>query len=531
MAAAPALARRSWWRRHAGPVLVFGLVTAVSFLSLMIAGVNKADESWNLHLIDRMLVGDVLYTDIRYFPTPLALFVGLGAAAVFGVQLAVLKAVMAVSFGITATANLFIARRLSAGRRAQVLLVVALLLFALPPPSSLYNTLVISLTSVTAALVLRWDGVLNDPPDPRRSRRLFRLTTAIGIAAGACILAKYNIGAAVVLATAGSFAVPLVQRRIRLRDFLAGGLTAAVACLLTVLAGLAPVLLQGAGGDFVRQLLDGSTLIDAPVPYLYFWQRLVDGVANWSTLAIRNFSSYGLVPISGLVAVVAIARTRSIIRARLIIVLLFCLASAFMAFPRADHMPWVVPLPLAMLIGSATQVLKPLKAVRPALAAAVGSLSLGFALTWLCLAIYLEIAEARRLEMIRTGHFQGVLVPPGQWRAAIEEAAELRGRVGADRKVLVLRLEAGFYYLAADLKNPTRYHYPDAYEFGDVGVAEVKKALLNHTIPFTCIGRDYPPELEPARVIATVKAHAYLMARLRACDLWRTGSDPQRRPS
>ena len=529
MAAAPALARPARWRRLAGPVLVFLVVTTVTYLSLMIAGVNRADESWNLYLIDRMLAGDVLYTDIRYYPTPLALFVGLGAAAVFGVTLAVLKAVMAVSFGITATACVLIARRLSASRRAQVLLVVALLLFALPPPSSLYNTLVISLASVTAALVLRWNDLLDDPPDNRRYRRLLRLTTAIGIAAGACILAKYNIGGAVVLATAGSFVLPLVQRRIGLRDFVACGVTAAGACLLTVVAGVAPVLMQGAGGDFVRQLLDGSTLVDAPVPYPYFGRRLVDGIANWSTLEIRSFGSYGLVPVSGLVAVIAITRTSSVMRARLIIVVLFCLASAFLAFPRADHMPWVLPLPLALLIGSATQVLKPLKAARPAFATALGNMSLGFALTWLCLALYQEISAARQLEMIRTGHFRGVLVPPGQWRDATQEAAELGGKMGADRRVLVLRLEAGFYYLAADLQNPTRYHYPDAYEFGDAGVAEVKKALVNKTIPFTCIGRDYPRELEPERVIATVKAHGHLVARLRACDLWRTGDDPQRR--
>lgn len=528
MAAGPAPASR--WRRHAGPLLVFGLATLVSFLSLMIAGVNRADESWNLHLIDLMLRGEVLYTDIRYFPTPLALFAGVGAAAVFGVNIVVLKALMAVAFGVTATANLFIARMLFAGRRARLLLLVALLLFALPPPSSLYNTLVISLASVTAALVLRWDAALADPAGAERSRRLFRMAAAVGVAAGACSLTKYNIGAAVIVATAGSMAVPLVQRRLAFRDFAASGLTASGTFLLTILAGLVPVLLQGAGADFVRQLVDGRQLIDGPVPYGYFLRRLVEGVASLSTLEIRNFGSYGLVPIAGVLGLIAVARSRSIVRGRLVVVFLFCLAAAVLAFPRADHMPWVIPLPLALLVCSVNQILQPVRRTRPAAVTALGACSLGFAVTWLGLAVYLEGSVARDFEMIRTGHFQGALAPPGDWQRAAQAAEEIRRHVGPDRKVMILRLDAGFYYLAADLRNPTRYHYPDAYEFGEDGVAAVGAGLRNQTIQFTCIGHDYTQELEPDRVIAIVRAHSHLVAKLRACDLWRSGPDPQRRP-
>ncbi len=527
MAAGPA-SRPSRWRRHAGPVLVFGIATLVAFLSLMLAGVNRADEAWNLHLVDLMLRGEVLYTDIRYFPTPLALFAGVGAAAIFGVNVVVLKALMAVAFGVTATANLFIARMLFAGRRARLLLLVALLLFALPTPSSLYNTLVITFASVTAALVLHWDEALKDLPGPEKSRRLVRLAAAVGVAAGACALTKYNIGAAAIVATAGSMAVPLIQRRVAFRDFAVSGLTASGACLLTVLAGLVPVLLQDAGGDFVRQLRDGPQLIDAPVPYGYFLRRLIDGVAHASTLEIRNFGSYGLVPLAGALGLIAVVRSRSIVRGRLVMVLLFCLAAAVLAFPRADHMPWVVPLPLALLIGSASVILQPLRRVRPEAVTALGACALGFAVTWFGLAVYLEASAARDFEVMRTGHFQGALAPPGDWRRTTLAAEEIRRHVGPDRNVLILHLDAGFYYLAADLRNPTRYHYPDSFEFGEEGLAAVGAALRNQTIRYTCIGHDYTPELEPERVIAAVRAHSYLVAKLGVCDLWRTGPDPQR---
>jgi hypothetical protein len=511
-------------------VLVFIVATLLSFLSLMIGGVNRADEAWNLHLIDLMLRGEVLYTDIRYFPTPLALFAGVGAAALFGVEIVVLKGLMAVAFGVTASANLFIARMLSAGRRAQLLLLIALLLFALPPPSSLYNTLVITFASVTAALVLRWDEALMDPPGAERSRRLFRLAAAVGVAAGACSLTKYNIGAAVIAATAGSMAVPLMQRRLAFRDFAASALTASGACVLTVFAGLVPVLLQDAGGDFVRQLGDGPQLIDTPVPYSYYLGRLVDGVAGLSTLKIRNYAGYGLVPLAGVLGLIAVARARSIERGRLAMVLLFCLAAAVLAYPRVDHMLWVVPLPLTLLVGSAIQILQPLRRLRPAAVNALGASALGFSVTWLGLAVYLEGSQARDLERFRTGHFQGALAPPGHWRSAMLAAEEIRRNVGPDRKVMILRLDAGFYYLAGDLRNPTRYHYPDAFEFGEDGLAAVRRGLRNQTIRFTCIGHDYTPELEPDRVIAVVRAHSYLVAKLRVCDLWRSGSDPRLRP-
>ncbi len=522
MATGPALTHPASRRNLAGPVLVFALATVVSFASLVVSGVNRADEVWNLHLIHRMLQGDVLYADIRYFPTPLALFLGVALAAIFGAKLVVLKALIAVSFGVTVTASLFIARMLFAGRRTRLALVVSLLLFALPPQSSLYNTLVITFLAVTAALVLRWDCALEEPPGSRRTRRLFWLSTAIGVAAGASWLTKYNVGAAAAVAVAGSMVVSLVARRLSGHDFVASGCAAAGAWLLTVLAGMAPVLPQGAGGDFARQLADGSSLLDATVPYQDGWRKLVDGVTTLSLPEIRTFACYALVPISVLMAALAIARTKSVVRGRLLMVGLFSVASAVLAVPRADHLFWAVPLPLALLVGSAAQMLKKWTEKRPVAASVVPSWCLGFAITWLGLAMVSDVVAARPLEMVRSGPFEGALLPPGQWRDVVRDAAELRAHVGPDREVLILRLDAGLYYIVGGLRNPTPYDFPDAFEFGATGVTELRAALANQTIRFTCIGRDYPRQLEPDQVIATVQAHAWFVARLAVCDLWRT---------
>ena len=528
MAAGTALAR-PWPNRRstAAPLLVLLVLlvaSAVSFASLLVAGINRADEIWNLHLIDRMLGGDAPYRDFRYYPTPLALLVGLGTAQVFGAQLLMLKALVAVSFGITTAANLLVVRMLSGGRRAQVLVVVGSLLFALPPPSSLYNTLAITFVSLTLLAVLRWDAALAEEAGRARSRRLLPRAVVVGLAAGACVLTKYNVGTAVALAVAGSFTMALVQRRIAWRDFLASSATAAGAALVTLVAGMSPVLLQGAADDFVRQLLDASSLLDASLPYGPGWERLVEGVQRLDAADMRTFASYALLPLAALAGTAAVVRTQGVVRGRLFVLCLFSLAAAVVAVPRADHVVWAAPLPLTLLVASGMRLVRRWADARPVLTASVRSLVLGFTVTWLVLAVVNEGAAARELERVRTGPLAGALLPAGRWRDLTAEAAEIGNRIGTDRKVFMVSLEAASFYVIGDLRNPTRFHFPDAFEFGGEGLAEVKAALVNYTINYTCISRAFPPDLAPAQVIATVQAHAHLVARLRACELWRTGA-------
>lgn len=511
-------------REFATPLLVLVVATAVSFGSLLVAGVNRADEAWNLQLIQRMLGGDVVYRDLRYYPTPLALFVGLGAAKVFGAQMLMFKALVAVSFGVTTAAGVAMARMLSGGRRAQILVVVGCLLFALPPPSSLYNTLAITFASLTALAVLRWDTALAGAP-----ARLFHRAGATGLATGACLLTKYNVGAAVALAVAGSFTVALVQRRIGTRAYLASAAAAAGACLLAVCAGMAPVLLQGAADDFARQITDGSSLLDAAVPYSEGWTPLVDALRVFDDAGMRAFAPYALLPLAAAIGVLAVARTAGPARARLLVLCFFSVAAAVVAVPRADHVVWAVPLPIALLTASAMHLTRPWHELRPALAASLRSMTLGFVAAWAALALVGDAIEARDFERVPSGPLAGALLHAGNWRDLRGETTELAGRIGTDRKVFIVSLEAASYYLIGDLRNPTRFDYPDDFEFGAGGVAEVKAALVNYTINFTCISRTYSPELEPEQLIATVKAHSRLVARLRACDLWRTGAEARRR--
>lgn len=524
MAAGTALPRPRSHRGLGAPLLVLAVASAVSFASLLVAGVNRADEAWNLQLIHRMLDGDVLYRDLRYYPTPLALYLGLGAAKVFGAQMLMFKALVAVSFGVTAAAGVAIVRMLSGGRRAQTLVVVASILFALPPPSSLYNTLAVTFASLTTLAVLRWDAALAGAPD-----RLFRRAGAAGLAAGACLLTKYNVGAAVTLAVAGSFTVALVQGRIDARAFLASAVTAAGACLVTICAGMAPVLLQGAADDFVRQITDGSSLLAAAVPYSEGWTPLVDALRFFDDAGMRAFAPYALLPVAAVAGVLAVARTAGAARGRLFVLCFFSLAAAVVAVPRASHVVWAAPLPIALLTASAMHLTRLWYRRRPALATSLRSMTLGFAAAWAALALVTDAIAARDFERVPSGPLAGALLHAGNWRDLRGETAELTGRIGTDRKVFIVSLEAASYYLIGDLRNPTRFDYPDAFEFGAGGVAEVKAALVNYTINFTCISRTYSPELEPAQLIATVQAHARLVARLRACDLWRTGAEARAR--
>lgn len=508
---------------------MFVVAAAVSFGTLLVAGINRADEAWNLHLIQRMLDGDALYRDVRYYPTPLAAFAGAAVASVLGAKLLVLKGLVAVSFGVTAAASLAVVRRLGAGRGAQLLLVLMLLLFALPPASSLYNTLAIALASTTALLALRWDAALDAAPGPARARRLFGRAAGTGLAAGACLLTKYNVGAAVALAVAASMAVAAVQRRATGREAGSSVATAAGAALLAVVAGMIPVLAQGAGPSFADQLLEGRSLLGAAVPYREVWRDLVDAVTRLAAPDLRTFAPFGLVPAAGAVGLLAALRARGAARGRLLALALFSLAAAVLAVPRADHLTWVLPLPLTLLVASAGHLARPAIRSLPRATAGAQALGVGFALMWLVLASVDDVMAARDFRRVPGGPFAGALLAAGQWQEIDGGAKELRSRIGADAKVLILSQEAGLLYMAGRMRNPTPYDYPDAFEFGAGGVERVKAALVNYTINYTCISRRYGPGLEPVRVIATVQAHSRLVARLRACDLWVTSPTGQPR--
>jgi hypothetical protein len=514
---------------YGAPLLVFVVAAAVSFGTLLVAGINRADEAWNLHLIQRMLDGDALYRDVRYYPTPLAMFAGAAVASVLGVKLVVLKGLVAASFGVTAVASLAIVRRLGAGRRGQLLLVVLLLLFALPPASSLYNTLAIALASTTALLALRWDAALDAAPGPARTRRLFGRAAATGLAAGACLLTKYNVGAAVALAVAACMAVAAVQRRATIREAGSSVVTAAGAVLLTFLAGMVPVLVQGAGPSFVDQLLEGRSLLGATVPYDEGWRNLVDGVGRLAAPDMRTFAAFALLPAAGVIGLLAALRARGADRGRLLALMVFSLAAAVLAVPRADHVTWVAPVPLTLLVASASHLARPAFRTFPRAAAGGQALCVGFALMWLVLASVGEVRAARDFRRVPGGPFAGALLAAGQWQEIDGAAKELRSRIGADAKVLILSQEAGLLYMAGGMRNPTPYDYPDAFEFGAGGLARVKAALVNYTINYTCISRRYGPGLEPVRVIAAVQARSRLVARLRACELWVTSPTGQPR--
>src|SRR5205814_10470064 len=134
-----------------------------------------------------------LYTQIRFGYTPLSLYLTAAVIALGGVELLVLKALVAASVGATAVAGTLIIRSLSGGRAARWAFVLLVLAWGIPAPGGLYNPLCTAFLLLTILFALQWERATTPTAGVESNRRA--LTTAAGlagVAAGACFLTKYN---------------------------------------------------------------------------------------------------------------------------------------------------------------------------------------------------------------------------------------------------------------------------------------------------------------------------------------------------
>ena len=69
-------------------------------------------------------------------------------------------------------------------------------------------------------------------------------------------------------------------------------------------------------------------------------------------------------------------------------------------------------------------------------------------------------------------HFRGLRVPDAQHAALKNEMALLSG-LAADRRLFLIGPNAGFFYLAADLRNPDAFDFPYVSVFGRAGQQDV----------------------------------------------------------
>jgi hypothetical protein len=493
---------RGWLALGAG-LTVIALAHGVMF------GVGPHDESWFLRVVDRVADGDVLYRDVFFPSTPLAVWLALGPVALLGAELLVLKAIAA---AVHAAAGLAVAGAARAlGFTARTAVVLATLCVVVPGlrGSSVYSGLAIALTLGALAAILRWD-----PAGPSR-----RPLVAAGALAGLALATKHNVGGCAVLALA--VAVPVLGGRAALRRAVPA---AALATAAGALLPFVPVLITGGGPRLLEYAVTakGTYADRAGVSYL---DGIGNGVTAWADVRGSGTFEEALLqacflalPLAALGLAIAIARAAGDDRRRLIVVGLFGAAVVAVVYPRADsaHVGAAIPA-IVLWLAIAWRDLLPRGVPRRSIAWAA------CALAALLGALALARPPARLIDgstvLSDVPHFRAVLVSPEQRDRMRADRRDLRAAARRHRPILTLGSSAGYAQLLGELESPTPYDYPLVTALGKHGEEETARAVRDGAIRAACITPS-DEGLAAERLEAAVRETLTHRTRLRLCTLY-----------
>lgn len=500
------------WRHAAGGVLLLGwglLISATHDFGL-------ADEVWFLRVAQRVAAGERLYGDVFFGATPLSIYLSAPLVRLLGVELLVIKALVAACFALSVVVGLRIARQLGVAPAGGALLLLGLLAYAWPRQAGGYTPL------ATAGLLATWSATLawRDAAAHQARRRLI----TIGVLAGLTFAAKQNIGLYALAAALSAVALGSAQPWRVGRPTLTALLTIVAAFSLTCLLSILPVLLEGAWHQFIDYgFVNKRTYLRlGPIGYLDELRRLPQRLQRTRALAqaaqLYPHSVLLLIPLAlaGLLLALALVRRR---RWMLAASLLFVGAALAGVYPRFDieHTVYAAPAALIALVASASRL--PLRRTRYALGLLAG--------LWLGMgSLLINLSALQRLTSpdyapARLPHLRGILVSRHEQATLEQRAQQLRAALQQER-ALLLTPYAAFYYLVSDLPNPTPFDYPLATAFGLHGEHATIAALERGTITSVCLQQPWRSRLRPPALARYVEHHLIRRRDLGACVLYQT---------
>jgi hypothetical protein len=502
----------AWARWAAAGAAAFTLALAYSAAS----GFGRADESWFLRVVDRVLAGEVLYRDVFLGVTPLSVFLVAPLAALFGTEVLVVKAAVALCVAATAVIGAGICRQLGAGWRPAAAFAASVFVYVMPGLTRLgspYSGLALALLLACLACTLRW---LRD----EGAAVGWRALAAAGAAAGLCFTAKQNVGvyamAALVVAVFAASRGAGPREVLRRLALVAGAFAGAVLLVIAPVAasgGLEALVDYGFTGK-------GAYLRAGRIPYGAGMGELLSVLADPPRRLSSRFifqHQFALPFVAFPVMLAAWWRVEPQLRLRSAVLLLFAGAGFLGVFPRASesHLSLGNPLLLLGLVHGWGQLRGPAARLSGMCAAAWVGLLLA-----VTLAMPLRAVASGRLVVSRLPHFRGVMVGPGLAPRSLSRARELK-LAATDGEIFLLSAEAGFYYLVTGLKNPTPYDYPMVTTFGTAGEARVEAMLRGGRIRTACVDPATPPLLRSERVENAVRTHLRFTRQTRLCSLYR----------
>ncbi|MFA5884604.1 MAG: hypothetical protein WDA60_12185 [Acidimicrobiia bacterium] len=502
-------------------------ITVVVTLLLLGRPVNTRDETWMLWVATRMARGEVLYRDVYNVTTPIAAWGAAAAVRVFGVQLAVVRALAAGTFAAEVVMALSVARRVGMRVAARVVLVLVLVGFASPLVAfvSLYSAVAILGALVTLRAVLWWQD--------RFAAVLPGAAWAVGAAVAVTFWAKPNVGMLAGVAVLAAMAATAARTGFRalLPEALrmAGGAVGISVGVVAVVAG------TGGWSAFVDQVfLSKGAYVDVGFSYFTALSDRVS-VLSWGTGEVElhrllNFVIHVSLPVLVVALVVGVWCARRASREQVVALAAFTVAGLLAIFPRpgVNHITGVLPLAATGLAGVWTLAL----ATRPAAAARAprpvgpGVLVAGAVAVVAVAVVAVPLVTHRdrpRLEH-DVAHFVGTPVSRSQARAAARLGTALRDR--GVRTVFIVREDAGFLYLRTGAHNPLPYDIVERSDLGASGQHGVIDRIVAGEVPWVCL---HPPrphakaddELVPRRLERWVRANLEPAGLLPRCELYR----------
>jgi len=471
-------------------------------------GVNPADEAWFLQVLRRIYQGETLYRDVFFGTPPLSVYVSMPFLWVLGPEILVVKLVSALSYACLLLLGWQGLSLLGAGPSFRLAFVALSLALAPPFPTSPYHLL--AMAGFMGSLVA-FVACAQGRPSPGVS-----WASLAGFSAGLAFLAKHNVGA---LALAAGLVAFLLAKPQPVREVVRCGLAFGI----TSLAGLVPVVLQGAGGPCLEYLVfgKGNYLKQASLPYFGGLGEALEKAGgalhsgDWrAAVQLGQLFAYTLPLVVGVGWLFLVFyRWRGWQRLPLALGV-FLLAAWAGIYPRFDlyHVLGTLPVFLFALVILTSVIWKQRLAQAPG--ARVWVLAVGAALALALVGqLVLPVVRLARGDLVLAlrPHFRGALLPASWVQKAELQAPRLRA-LASNSPGFLLSPFAGFWYLAADIQNPTPFDYPMSTAFGRHGEEQVVHALENGHIGWVCWQEGSWP-LKPQRL------ERYL------AEAWQAGED------
>jgi len=502
----------------AARVVAAAAVAGVAALVMTTHGFVGWDGTWVLQVVSRLRAGDVLYRDVFCGVPPLAFAVAAAATRLLGLELFVLRLLVAGVLALSYLVAADVLGRVTGSRRCETALAAMLVAWAIPVNVSFYQPLANLFLLAGCAAVARWQRRADH--EARGARTLLALA---GIAAGLSWASKQ---------TTGTFAIVLVltmiviERR-RARATITGTIMACAPAGLafagTLSAVLAPIAVSGAWNRFLDYGFLGKTTY-LRVPAVSYFDQVV-ALSAWlrpgQTFNLLEFvrNQPLVLPLLLVPAVVALLRRPTLGRSGTALALGLAIAETASLFPRPDidHVIAATPGFLVVLLVAWHAARSRWRGRGAGFAEASGVMVMA-----VTVAIRLGAGGAALASDSRTWsrvpHLNLVLLPREREASLVREAQALR-RAAPDGSLFLLVPDAGLYYLASGLRNPTPFDYPLNTAFGRNGEASVAASIASGRLGRVCMATVTGP-LAPERIQQAVTSHLSTTADLGICTLY-----------